>query len=233
MKLYSGPLSMFGAKAEIALREKGVAFDLVMVAYDSARGYLPKHPEVLRINPKGQVPVLVDGALEIFDSTQIFEYLEDLRPDPALWPRERQARAGARLLEHQSDEVYFPQVIRLMGLQQELEGEAARSAIAACRRLDAAMETQLGDQRWLAGDYSFADIAFYMAALFGERQGAPMTQATPRLLAWRERMTRRPAVRQVAGAMATWLASVARPVPPFLRETMAMPAAVDPGSSPG
>jgi len=87
IKLYSGPLSMFGAKAQIAALEKGLDFDLVMVSYESSQGYEPKHPEVLRINPKRQVPVLVHGALEIFDSTQIFEYLEDLKPDPPLWPR--------------------------------------------------------------------------------------------------------------------------------------------------
>jgi glutathione S-transferase len=72
MKLYSGPLSMFGAKAEIAAHEKGIAFELVMVPFEMATLYSPKHPEVLRINPKRQVPVLVDddagGDLEIFDS---------------------------------------------------------------------------------------------------------------------------------------------------------------------
>ena len=76
MKLYSGPLSMFGAKAEIAALEKGLAFELVMVPFEMKTLYQPKHPEVLRINPKRQVPVLIDGDLEIFDSTQIFEYLE-------------------------------------------------------------------------------------------------------------------------------------------------------------
>jgi glutathione S-transferase len=65
-----------------------------MVPFDDALGYEPKHPEVLRINPKRQVPVLVHGAVELFDSTQIFEYLEELQPEPALWPREREARAG-------------------------------------------------------------------------------------------------------------------------------------------
>jgi glutathione S-transferase len=224
--LYSGPLSMFGAKAEIAAREKGLAFELVMVPYESQRGYSPKHREVLRINPKGQVPVLVEGGLEIFDSTQIFEYLEDLQPQPPLWPRERRARALARLLEHESDELYFPHVVRLMGLQQELQGEAARSAIAAASDCYARMESRLGEQEWLAGSYSFADIAFYMAALFGERQGAPLTQARPRLLAWRERMTRRPAVRRVAGEMAAWLAAAGRPVPAFLAGTMPPTSAV-------
>jgi glutathione S-transferase len=57
------------------------------------------------------------------------------------------------------------------------------------------MEDVLGDGReWLAGAYSFADIAFYMAQLFGARKGAPMSDETPQLLAWRARMTARPAV---------------------------------------
>ena len=115
MKLYSGPLSMFGAKAEIAAHEKGLDVELVMVPFEMKTLYQPKHPEVLRINPKRQVPVLVDGDLEIFDSTQIFEYLETVKPEPALWPAEPKARARARLLEHKSDEVYFPPIVRLMG----------------------------------------------------------------------------------------------------------------------
>jgi glutathione S-transferase len=214
--LYSAPLSMFGAKVEIAALEKGLDVELVMVAYESSAGYQPKHPEVVRINPKQQVPVLVHGDLEIFDSTQIFEYLEDLVPEPALWPSGAQARARARLQEHQSDEVYFPHVIRLMGLQDQLQGEAALAAIAAATRYYALQEERLSGQDWLVGTYSFVDIAFYMAALFGERQGAPITAATPRLLAWRDRMSARPAVRKVAGAMAIWLAVAGRPVPPFM-----------------
>ena len=97
-----------------------------------------QHPEVLRINPKRQVPVLVDpgagGDLEIFDSTQIFEYLETVKPEPALWPADPRARARARLLEHKSDEVYFPPIVRLMGLQDRPDDPAAIEArtVAAC-----------------------------------------------------------------------------------------------------
>jgi len=214
--LYSGPLSMFGAKVQIAALEKGLDFELVMVPYDSARGYDPKHPEVLRINPKRQVPVFVHGEVEIFDSTQIFEYLEDLVPDPALWPATPAARALARGLEHQSDEVYFPHVIRLMSLQQDLMGEAARTAIDAANRFHAEMDRRLASNEWLAGSFSFADIAFYMAALFGERQGAPLGDSTPHLLAWRDRMSRRPPVRTVVRAMAAWLSAAGRPVPAFM-----------------
>lgn len=216
MRLFSGPLSMFGAKVQIAALEKGLDFELVMVPFDMKRLYDPKHPEVLRINPKRQVPVLIHGALEIFDSTQIFEYFEDLKPDPPLWPTGAVARAQARLLEHKSDEVYFSPIIRLMGLQDTPDDPAAVAAREAAARYYQEMEEVLAGREFLAGSYSFADIAFYMAQLFGARMGAPMTEATPRLLAWRDRMTSRPAVRRVVGPMAAFLVSQGRPLPDFL-----------------
>jgi glutathione S-transferase len=221
LRLYSGPLSMFGAKVQIAALEKGLAVELVMVPFGMEQLYQPKHPEVLRINPRQQVPVLVHGELELFDSTQIFEYLEDLQPAPALWPAGLADRARARLLEHLSDEVYFPPVVRLMGLQDRLQEPAAREACAACMRYYLDMETRLAGADWLVGAYSFADIAFYMAQLFGARMGAPMGEATPRLLAWRERMSGRPAVREVAGAMGRYLLSQGRPLPAFLAALVA------------
>ncbi|QIG48727.1 glutathione S-transferase family protein [Nordella sp. HKS 07] len=220
IRLYSGPLSMFGAKAEIAAREKGLDIDLVMVPFDMARLYEPKHPDVARINPKSQVPVLVHGAVEIFDSTQIFEYLDHLRPAPALWPEGPADRAIARLLELKSDEVFFPPIVRLMGLQDRLADPTAVAACAASARFYDEMERQLGPAEFLAGTYSFADIAFYMAQLFAARMGAPMTEATPRLLAWRRRMSTRPAVRQVAGAMARFLLTQGRPLPDFMQELL-------------
>jgi glutathione S-transferase len=215
LRLYSGPLSMFGAKAQIAALEKGLEFELVMVPFETA--YEPKHPEVLRVNPKRQVPVLIHGELEIFDSTQIFEYFEDLKPDPPLWPADVQARARARLLELKSDEVYFPHVIRLMGLQANLDDPAAVSACAAASRYYAEMENLLSDRDYLAHQYSFADIAFYMAQVFGARMGAPITGATPKLLRWRDRMTARSAVRAVLAPMMAFLASRGRQVPDFLK----------------
>ncbi|VWB46850.1 glutathione S-transferase [Burkholderia arboris] len=219
MKILSGPLSMFGAKVEIAAHEKGIDFERAMVPFSQQRGYEPRHPDVLRINPKRQVPVLIDGELEIFDSTQIFEYFEDLKPAPALWPARPAARAVARQLEHGSDEVYFPHIVRLMGLEDAPDDPAAQAARAAAAQYYRRMEHVLADREFLAETYSFADIAFYMAQLFGARKGAPMTGETPNLLAWRERMTARPAVRKVAGAMAAYLASIGEAVPDFLRET--------------
>src|SRR6266849_4983791 len=125
MKLYSGPLSMFGAKAEIALREKSIAFELEMVPFEMKTLYEPKHPEVVRINPKRQVPVLVDGDLELYDSTLILQYLEDRYPTPALFPSDPVARARCRQLEAAADEILFPpifELIRTVFYQQEADG---------------------------------------------------------------------------------------------------------------
>ena len=216
MRIFSGPLSMFGAKVEIAAREKGIAFELIMVPFDMKRRYEPRHPEVLRINPKRQVPVVIDDTVEIFDSTQIFEYLEHTRPEPALWPLDPVARARARLLEHKSDEVYFPHIIRLMELWATPEHPTAVSARERASHYYHEIEQVLAEREYLAGSYSYADIAFYMAQLFGARMGAEITSETPRLLQWRERITARPAVKAVVGPMVDYILSQHLTLPRFL-----------------
>ena len=218
-QLYSGPLSMFGAKVEIALREKGAAFDLEMVAFSQEQGYSPRHPDVLRVNPKRQVPVLLDDGIELYDSTQIFEYCEDRWPVPALWPATVPERARARLLEHASDEVFFPHVARLMGLRAKPDPVdspdwiRAREGIEAhYARMDGLLAT---GRQYLAGPHTYADIAFYMAQFFAARHTVPMTDVHPKLLAWRRRMAARPAVRIVIDRMADYLRSIDYPVPRY------------------
>lgn len=219
IQLYSGPLSMFGAKAQIAALEKRIDAAVIMVPFEMKALYEPKHPVVLRVNPKRQVPVLIHGDLEIFDSTQILEYFEDLKPEPRLWPQMPVDRARARLLELKSDEVYFPHIIRLMGLQQTPEDPAAVTAHAGAAAFYDELEAMLGDGRvWLAGaDFTYADIAFYMAQIFGDRMGAPVPASHRRLIAWRTRMGERASVRQVAGAMTRYLIGEKRRVPEFMQ----------------
>jgi glutathione S-transferase len=219
--LYSGPLSMFGAKAEIALREKSQQFELVMVPFAKGDRYDPKHPEVLRINPKAQVPVLVHDGLELFDSTQIFEYLEEAFPDPPLWPKDIRGRAEARKLELIADEIIFMNIARLFGLEETPDDPVAVDARAKAHQHYAMMEARLAGGDYLAGPYSYADIGFFMAQFYGERKGAVMGETTPRLLKWRARMIERPAVRVVIGRMGKWLRSEERDSPPYIEAAVA------------
>jgi glutathione S-transferase len=212
---------MFGAKVQIAALEKAFPVNVEMVPFTMDHRYEPKHPEVLRVNPKRQVPVLIHGEVELFDSTQIFEYFEHLSPHPPLWPAQPAARARARLLELKSDEVFFPHVIRLMGLQERLDETAAQEAIAQASRYYAEVEAMLEGRDYLTGEYTYADIAFYMAQTFAARLGAPMSAATPRLLAWRQRLTTRPAVHQVVRQFADSLTRFRLRIPEFIAENCA------------
>src|SRR5438046_5525030 len=114
MKLYSGPLSLFTGKVRVALDEKGLAHEIVSVPFSRTRGYQPKHPDVLATNPKGQVPVLVDGALALYDSTIILEYLEDRYTSPPLYPKDVVARARCRQAEAAADEILLPLVFEVV-----------------------------------------------------------------------------------------------------------------------
>ena len=207
LTIYSGPLSMFGAKVQIAALEKGLDFDLVMVPVRLGTRLRPEAPGSAAHQP--QAPGAGAGARRGRD----FRLHADLRipgrhgADAAAVAARPRWRAPMHAdLEHQSDEVYFPHIIRLDGPagcagRPSLRSPPSTARIASTRDDGATA----GIEEWLAGSYSFADIAFYMAALFGERQSAPLTASTPRLLAWRERMAQRAPVNTVVSAMAAWL----------------------------
>jgi glutathione S-transferase len=218
IKLYSGPLSMSGAKVEIALCEKGAEFELKMVPSSRTLGCSAFHPEVVRVNPKQQVPVLIDNGLELYDCTQIFEYCEDRWPVPPLWPVTVAERAHARQLEHWSDEVFFPQVIKLMRLRTIPEPEDSPDWILARESIEAfysQVDRRLASRQYLADTYSYADIAFYMAQFFASLHRAPVGVQHVHLLAWRKRLAARQAVRLVIERIAEYVRRIGDPVPPY------------------
>lgn len=205
MKLYTGPVSMFGAKVLFAAAEKGIRLEVEHVPYQPRTFSYDGHPEVDRINPKRQVPVLIDQGLELFDSTLICEYFEDLFPEPPLWPAEPRSRAAARLVELRADEIWFPKLRRVGQFIRNPdvpEAVAARSeALDAYREMDAT----LGDRTWMAGAFGYADIAAYTAFLtaflFGLRP-----EGLSRLAAWQARIEARPAAGAVRDGILGYLA---------------------------
>jgi len=51
-----------------------------------------------RHSPVGQVPVLIDGDIVVWDTLAIVEYVAETFPERGVWPRERAARARARAI---------------------------------------------------------------------------------------------------------------------------------------
>lgn len=203
MKLYSGPLSLFSRKVEIALTEKGLfeSCEREMVPFNQQVGYQPKHPAVLEANPKGQVPVLVDGDLTLFDSTLIFEYLEDAYPTLALLPKGAAARARCRLLELYADDVLFQLMRKLVHRSDMPPADAAaraaqievgKQAEAAIAHEFAKLAVQLAGKRFFCGDLSIADIGLFMIILFIRRLMGPKLDAFPALAQWNRDLLARP-----------------------------------------
>jgi glutathione S-transferase len=207
MKLYAGPLSLFSAKVRVALDEKGLAFDEVSVGWSLQHRYEPHHPDVAALNPKGQVPVLVDGDVVVYDSTQIFEYLEDRSPEPPLYPRDAGGRARCRRLEAAADELLFPSVWSLIEEAFYPAGAAGRDdtrlerARAALVGQYVGLDKELTGRAWLCHEFSVADIATFILVQAASSIGAAPTAEHGALRAWTSRMLARPAVSREVDAM--------------------------------
>jgi glutathione S-transferase len=88
--------SSWSMRPWVLMKQAGLEFDERKVRFDAFDGDSQFKQTVLKINPAGRVPVLVDDGFPVWDSLAIAEYLAEKFPDRALWPRERRARARAR-----------------------------------------------------------------------------------------------------------------------------------------
>ena len=88
--------SPFAMSAYVALKEKGLAFDLMTVdlqAAEHTRG------ELARRLPTQRVPTLAHDDFVLAESTAITEYLDELLPQVPLYPADPQSRARARQVQ--------------------------------------------------------------------------------------------------------------------------------------
>jgi glutathione S-transferase len=221
IRLISAPLSLFAKKVEIALAEKGLAFERDLAPFTQTEGYSPRHPEVLKHNPKRQVPVLIHGDLALFDSTVIIEYLEDAFPAPALFPKEPRARARCRLLELFADEILLAAIKPLMHRNEPgaaarpdwtAREDAARLALEALAAHYAKFESELGDGEFLCGAFGAADIAAFLQLLYAQRLAGPSMRPFPRLWTWYRRVKARPSVSHVVAETLAADARLSAPV---------------------
>jgi glutathione S-transferase len=211
MKLYYSPLSMFSAKTRIALYEKGIAHETRLINWSPATGWI-KPEELPRLNPKAQIPVLVDGDAVIYDSTIILEYLEERFPKPPLFPAGLVERARCRMLEDLGDTLIAPNLGVLVNEVFKKPDPSTRDRAAVARvkaeltRQYQRLDSELGTREYLCGEFSIADISCFspmnIAALM---EGAPQPECE-RLASWMERMRNRPSVarylEEFAGALA-------------------------------
>ena len=157
--LYTAPTPN-GHKASICLEELELPYEVHVV---NILGGDQKKPDYLKLNPNGRIPTIVDrdeANFPVFESGAILIYLAEKAG--RLLPTDRKGRsrvlqwlmfqmAGIGPMMGQANVFYryFPE--KLQPAIDRYQNE--------CRRLFEVLDRRLGESKWLADDYSIADIA--------------------------------------------------------------------------
>jgi glutathione S-transferase len=162
-RLYHLPLSPFCRKIRLVLAEKKIEVELV-----EERAW-ERRMDFLRLNPAGTVPVLKLDDLVLADSGAIFEYLEEVYPEPALLPRGAAERAEARRLTAWFDDKFHREVTANL-LYERVNKKLMKAGYPESERVKAGTRNikhhldyigwLIDQRRWLAGNrMTIADFA--------------------------------------------------------------------------
>ena len=98
MQLYIGNknYSSWSMRPWVLMKNAGIAFDEILLRFDSFEPGSQFKNALEKLNPVGKVPCLVDEGLVVWDTLAIAEYLAEKFPAKQLWPQDMAARARAR-----------------------------------------------------------------------------------------------------------------------------------------
>jgi len=196
LTLVSHHLCPYVQRAAIALAEKGVPFERVVVDLSAKPDWFAA------FSPLGKVPLLrvprPDGAEAVlFESAAICEYIEETQPGPRLHPEDPLGRAQHRAWMEFGSAI----LADLWGLETTQDPaifEAKRQAVAA---KFARVEAALGKGPYFTGarfslvDAVFGPIFRYFDVFDGIADTGVFADA-PKVRAWRAALAERPSVRQ-------------------------------------
>lgn len=204
MKLYGlGPTRSL--RALWALQELDAEFEFVRVNILAGENL---HPDFLRLNPAGKLPVLVDGDFVLTESAAIVMYLAEKYGDKGLMPADLKERAQA----------YRWSLFAVTELEQPLwriakhtflypEDKRLPEDVALAREEFAAMaavlDRHMDGRAFIVGDnITVADCVTAYVLDWGKENG--LIDSFPNLKAYLERMYARPrAPQRIAEAVAS------------------------------
>jgi glutathione S-transferase/RNA polymerase-associated protein len=191
-------------KVKMALLEKKLEFNAIVpegLANGTTGGAF------VDASPRAEIPALIDGDVQLFDSTIILEYLEDKWPTPALLPKTPAERARVRMIEDIMDCLYEPnnwghmEVTRFKRASGALADKLVAFAQTNIKQLQGWLDSQLADRSWFNGEnFGWGDIA--VAPYVNRSAVAGMGPASgSRLANWLERANQRDSVSTVIDQM--------------------------------
>jgi glutathione S-transferase len=201
IRLYRALWSTNCERVALALAHKGVETESVWIEYSD-------RSPVERISGQPLVPVLdIDGEI-VFDSTRIIQRLEELHPQPALFPEHTARRAEMEIFIEWFNEVWkrAPNALeRILGLPETDPVQIRELAGLMNQWLDF-FESMLVGRPYLFGDtVGAADFISYPFLKFAARRDTAdnelfhrildehqSVEGRPRLAEWIERISRLP-----------------------------------------
>ena len=205
VRIYGHPLASFYWKVLIALYERNVPFEFLMVDAE--------HPEnveaVRRHAPTGQFPVLVDGDRVVIESAAIIEYLDLHHGDaPPMVPPDPRAAIEARQMDGVFDDyVQAPltrMVLNVLRTEDKRDPTTEAEAKATLDRTYAWLDRWIAGREWAAnGVFGLADCAA-APALFYAHWGYPIPEACTALRSYRARLLARPSIARVVDEARPW-----------------------------
>jgi glutathione S-transferase len=192
MKLYEfGPTRSI--RVRWTLQELGADFEPIRVNLLAGE---QRHPEFLKINPAGKIPVLVDGDLVLTESVAIVLYLAEKYSDKGLLPTELNERAQVnRWLLFAATELEQPlwRIARHTALYPE-EQRLPEDVILArgeFKDMASVLETHMRGRQFIAGN-SVTVADFVMAYTLDWGNEYKLLGDCPELRAYIKRMYARP-----------------------------------------
>ena len=172
LKLYGTPLSGHVHRVALLLRMLDLPYEFI-----EAGAEVRQSEQFRRLNPFGQIPVLVDGAQVLADSNAILVYLVKCYAPGSHWLPESPFEAAQvqEWLSKAAGEVrYGPASSRLIA--QFSAPEDYQSALAVAARFLPQVEQHLTDREFLATDNAtVADLACYSYVAVAPEGGIALT----------------------------------------------------------
>jgi glutathione S-transferase len=202
IELYWGSGSPFAWRVMLTLEVKGLDYESKLLEFSKGEN---KSPEYLKLNPRGKVPTLKDGAFVVYESLAIMTYLDRKYPTPPLFgnsPEEtgqiwRLISECESYLVSAGDKVVRP-IFFGKGLDKVDEIHQAAQTI---RQELTTVDEQLAHSNWLVGkQISAADISVFplvqLLLRAASKEAAqplnlgllPLGQTFPNIARWVERI---------------------------------------------
>lgn len=196
--LYEFETSPNCQRVKVVLEEKKLPYGIIPVDLKKME---QKKPEFLKLNPYGKVPVIADGAIVLYESCIINEYLEEKYSEPPLMSKEVAKKAKIRILIDYGMNHFDPHYMNLRKEfskeEKERDSEALEGARRELKNLLLRFEREIGEQPYLAGNFSLLDADLIPRFLRMEAMAVLPDPSLPRLGAWLKRMKERPSVKAI------------------------------------